>query len=144
MTMIFMGEYNCKIDSKGRITFPAKLREQLEGQNFVITRGLDKCIDLFPMDKWNEKMKKLENIKTTDIKQRTYVRFLLSAATELDFDAQGRINIPQSLKTYSELEKEVVVIGQNGRMEIWSKSRWDSFMSDSLENIADIAQELDL
>ena len=133
-----------KIDSKGRITFPAKLREQLEGQNFVITRGLDKCIDLFPMDKWNEKMKKLENIKTTDIKQRTYVRFLLSAATELDFDAQGRINIPQSLKTYSELEKEVVVIGQNGRMEIWSKSRWDSFMSDSLENIADIAQELDL
>ena len=144
MTMRFMGEYNCKIDSKGRITFPAKLREQLEGQNFVITRGLDKCIDLFPMDKWNEKMKKLENIKTTDIKQRTYVRFLLSAATELDFDAQGRINIPQSLKTYSELEKEVVVIGQNGRMEIWSKSRWDSFMSDSLENIADIAQELDL
>ncbi|AKC95416.1 division/cell wall cluster transcriptional repressor MraZ [Sneathia sp. DSM 16631] len=142
--MLFMGEYNCKIDSKGRITFPAKLREQLEGQNFVITRGLDKCIDLFPMDKWNEKMKKLENIKTTDIKQRTYVRFLLSAATELDFDAQGRINIPQSLKTYSELEKEVVVIGQNGRMEIWSKSRWDSFMSDSLENIADIAQELDL
>lgn len=76
MTMLFMGEYNCKIDSKGRITFPAKLREQLEGQNFVITRGLDKCIDLFPMDKWNEKMKKLENIKTTDIKQRTYVRFL--------------------------------------------------------------------
>ena len=144
MTMLFMGEYNCKIDSKGRITFPAKLREQLEGQNFVITRGLDKCIDLFPMDKWNEKMKKLENIKTTDIKQRTYVRFLFSAATELDFDAQGRINIPQSLKTYSELEKEVVVIGQNGRMEIWSKSRWDSFMSDSLENIADIAQELDL
>lgn len=144
MTMLFMGEYNCKIDSKGRITFPAKLREQLEGQNFVITRGLDKCIDLFPIDKWNEKMKKLENIKTTDIKQRTYVRFLLSAATELDFDAQGRINIPQSLKTYSELEKEVVVIGQNGRMEIWSKSRWDSFMSDSLENIADIAQELDL
>ncbi|MFG5919506.1 division/cell wall cluster transcriptional repressor MraZ [Sneathia vaginalis] len=144
MTMLFMGEYNCKIDSKGRITFPAKLREQLEGQNFVITRGLDKCIDLFPMDKWNEKMKKLENIKTTDIKQRTYVRFLLSAATELDFDAQGRINIPQSLKIYSELEKEVVVIGQNGRMEIWSKSRWDSFMSDSLENIADIAQELDL
>lgn len=144
MTMLFMGEYNCKIDSKGRITFPAKLREQLEGKNFVITRGLDKCIDLFPMDKWNEKMKKLENIKTTDIKQRTYVRFLLSAATELDFDAQGRINIPQSLKTYSELEKEVVVIGQNGRMEIWSKSRWDSFMSDSLENIADIAQELDL
>lgn len=144
MMMLFMGEYNCKIDSKGRITFPAKLREQLEGQNFVITRGLDKCIDLFPMDKWNEKMKKLENIKTTDIKQRTYVRFLLSAATELDFDAQGRINIPQSLKTYSELEKEVVVIGQNGRMEIWSKSRWDSFMSDSLENIADIAQELDL
>lgn len=144
MTMLFMGEYNCKIDSKGRITFPAKLREQLEGQNFVITRGLDKCIDLFPMDKWNEKMKKLENIKTTDIKQRTYVRFLLSAATELDFDAQGRINIPQSLKTYSELEKEVVVIGQNGRMEIWSKSRWNSFMSDSLENIADIAQELDL
>lgn len=144
MTMLFMGEYNCKIDSKGRITFPAKLREQLEGQNFVITRGLDKCIDLFPMDKWNEKMKKLENIKTTDIKQRTYVRFLLSAATELDFDAQGRINIPQSLKTYSELEKEVVVIGQNGRMEIWSKSRWDSFMSDSLKNIADIAQELDL
>ena len=144
MTMLFMGEYNCKIDSKGRITFPAKLREQLEGQNFVITRGLDKCIDLFPMDKWNEKMKKLENIKTTDIKQRTYVRFLLSADTELDFDAQVRINIPQSLKTYSELEKEVVVIGQNGRMEIWSKSRWDSFMSDSLENIADIAQELDL
>lgn len=141
---MFMGEFNCKIDNKGRITLPSKFREQLENTTFVITRGLDNCIDLYPMDRWNEKMKILEAIKTTNKNQRTYARFLLSAATELEFDSQGRINIPQSLKTYSKIEKEVVVTGSNDKIEIWSKAVWDEFILGSLENIDDIVKDIDL
>ncbi len=141
---MFMGEFNCKIDNKGRITLPSKFREQLVGTTFVITRGLDNCIDLFPINRWNEKMKMLENIKTTDKSQRIYARFIVSAATELEFDSQGRINIPLSLKTYSKIEKDVVVAGSNDKIEIWSKDVWDAFMSESIENIDDIVKDLNL
>lgn len=141
---MFMGEFNCKIDSKGRITLPSKFREQLDGTTFVITRGLDNCIDLFPINRWNEKMKMLENIKTTDKNQRIYARFIVSAATELECDSQGRINIPISLKTYSKIEKNVVVAGSNDKIEIWSKDVWDTFMLESIENIDDIVKDLNL
>lgn len=140
--MMFMGEYSCKSDSKGRITMPSKFREQLT-KAFVITRGLDGCIDLYPMETWDKKMQELEKIKVTNENQRKYSRFVLSAATELEFDGQGRINIPSSLLNHSGIKKEVVVTGSNDRIEIWAKDKWDKFISETSENIEDIVNDID-
>lgn len=140
---MFIGEFSCKIDSKGRMTLPSKFREQLDS-TFVVARGLDYCIDLYPMSIWEEKLKVLKNIKVTDKKQRTYARLILSAATEVDFDGQGRINLPQSLISYSQIKKEVIVTGFNDKIEIWSKEIWDKFIEDSLEDIDSIVNDLDI
>lgn len=138
---MFIGEFNCKMDAKGRITFPAKFREQLT-DNFVITRGLDNCINLFTLEKWGEQTKQIENMKYTNKNQRAYSRFILSAATELNFDTQGRINIPQSLIEYSKLEKEIVVTGNIDRIEIWSKDVWNKYLEENLDNIEELADEI--
>lgn len=138
---MFIGEFNCKMDAKGRITFPAKFREQLT-DNFVITRGLDNCINLFTLEKWGEQTKQIENMKYTNKNQRAYSRFILSAATELNFDTQGRINIPQSLIDYSKLEKEIVVTGNIDRIEIWSKDVWNKYLEENLDNIEELADEI--
>ncbi|WP_068269046.1 division/cell wall cluster transcriptional repressor MraZ [Caviibacter abscessus] len=138
---MFIGEFNCKMDSKGRITFPAKFREQLT-DNFVITRGLDNCINLFTLEKWNEQTKQIENMKYTNKNHRAYSRFILSAATELNFDTQGRINIPQSLIEYSKLEKEIIVTGNIDRIEIWSKDVWNKYLEENLENIEELADDI--
>lgn len=139
---VFSGEFNCKIDNKGRITLPSKLREHLEGTTFVITRGLDKCIDLYPMEQWNEKTKLLATLKTTNKNHRAYMHFILSAATELEFDAQGRINIPQSLKSHATLVKDVVVIGNMNKIEIWSKDVWDEYIKVSIDKMGEITEDI--
>ena len=130
------------MDTKGRITFPSKLREQLT-DGFVITRGLDNCVDLFTLEKWKEQLSKLEKINFTKDVHRKYSRFLLSAATELQFDSQGRINIPQALIEHSKMVKDIVVTGNNDRIEIWSKDVWDKYLSDNLENINELVNEID-
>lgn len=139
---MFMGQYNCKLDSKGRLTMPSKFREQLT-KTFIITRGLDHNINLYPMEVWEEKMKSLQNLKETNTNQRKYARFILSAAVEVECDAQGRINLPKSLIDYTQIEKDAIVTGINSRIEIWSKENWDKTMESDLENMADIANELD-
>lgn len=130
------------MDTKGRITFPSKFREQLT-DGFIITRGLDNCVDLFTLEKWKEQLAKLEKINFTKDVHRKYSRFLLSAATELQFDAQGRINIPQALIEHSKMVKDIVVTGNNDRIEIWSKDVWDKYLSDNLENINELVNEID-
>lgn len=137
---MFMGEYHQKIDDKGRLTIPSKLRYEL-GEIFVITRGLDNCLFIYPKDEWNlviNKYKELPNTKDA----RNFMRFFLSGATEVSFDKQGRINIPVPLIKYSDLLKECVVIGVNERLEIWSKENWEGFIEDNEENLSDIADKL--
>lgn len=140
---MFIGEFNCKIDNKGRVTVPSKFREQLNG-TFVISRGLDSCLSVYPLEIWKEKLEKLKHIKETVKDHRVYTRFILSGASELEFDAQGRINIPQSLIAYSKIAKEVVITGNNDKIEIWSKEIWDDYINSSLENIDDIVNDLDI
>ena len=140
---MFSGEYNCKIDSKGRITLPSKLRDQLEGTTFFITRGLERCIDLFTEEVWNEKIKKLSKLSMTNPKQRAYLRIFLSAATELTFDSQGRISIPKALKEYANMKKEITVTGINDRIEIWDTETWGVYLGESVLNYVEIAASLE-
>lgn len=137
---MFMGEYHHNIDDKNRLTIPAKVRYEL-GEKFIITRGLDKCLFIYPQKEWNNiiaKYKELPNTKDA----RNFMRFFLSGATECEFDKQGRINIPSPLSKYAELEKDCVIIGVNDRLEVWSKDAWESFIVDNEDSLSDIADNL--
>ena len=137
---MFMGEYRHTLDEKGRIIIPSKLRNDL-GENFIITRGLDNCLFIYPKDEWVnviEKYKQLPNTKDA----RNFMRFLLSGATTLEVDKSGRINIPTPLMNFASLKKDCVIIGVNERLEIWSSENWEKFVSDNEASFSDIADNL--
>lgn len=135
-----MGEYHHSVDDKGRLTIPSKLRYEL-GENFVVTRGLDGCLFVYPKKEWQDIIVKYRELPNTR-DARKFMRFFLSGATECDFDKQGRINIPTPLVTYAEILKECVIIGVNDRLEIWAKERWNAFMEENEESFSDIADNL--
>ncbi len=137
---MFMGEYHHTIDDKGRLTIPSKIRYEL-GETFVVTRGLDGCLFVYPKNVWDNivrKYQELPNVKDA----RNFMRFFLSGATDTQFDKQGRINIASPLIKYAELQKDCVVIGVGDRLEIWSEERWNSFIDENEDNLSDIADNL--
>lgn len=137
---MFMGEYHYSMDDKGRLTIPAKLRYDL-GEKFIVTRGLDNCLFIYPMNEWNtviSKYKELPNTKDA----RNFMRFFLSGATVCEFDKQGRISIQAPLLNYAKLNKDCVIIGVNERLEIWAKDMWDAFIKQNEDQLSDIADNL--
>lgn len=138
--IMFMGEYHHTIDEKGRITIPSKLRMEL-GEEFIITKGLDGCLFVYPKEEWNnvaQKYKELPNTRDA----RNYLRFFLSGAIEACFDKQGRVNITPPLIKHANLVKDCIIIGVNERLEIWSKDNFEQFLSDNEDTISDIADKL--
>ena len=138
---MFMGEYHHNIDEKGRLIMPSKFRYDL-GENFIVTRGIDSCLFVYPKETWNKLTSKLNELSFTKKDVRSFQRFFLSAATLSEFDKQGRINIPTPLADYASLTKECVVIGVNDRIEIWSKENFDKFLNGNIDNISEIAENL--
>jgi len=137
---MFMGEYHHTIDEKGRLTLPSKVREQL-GYDFVVTRGLDHCLFVYPKNGWTEIINKYQSLPNTK-DARNFMRFFLSGATEVNLDKQGRINIATPLISYASLEKECIIIGVNDHLEIWSEELWNCFMDENEENFTEIADNL--
>jgi MraZ protein len=138
---MFMGEYNHSLDTKGRLIIPSKFREEL-GDQFIITRGLDGCLFVYPMSEWNILESKLKGLPLTKADARAFVRFFFSGATECEIDKQGRIIIPANLRTYAQIEKEVVVIGVSNRVEIWSSKFWNDFMVSAESSYEEIAEKI--
>ena len=137
---MFMGEYHHTIDEKGRLIIPSKVRIDL-GDDFIMTRGLDGCLVIYPKTEWNEIITKYRSLPNTK-DARNFMRFLLSGATICEFDKQGRINIPTPLVQYADLKKDCIIIGVSERLEIWSRERWDNFMSENESQFSDIAEHL--
>lgn len=131
---VLIGEYPHNIDSKGRIIVPSKLRESL-GDKFVVTKGLDNCLFVYPIIRWESIVEKLKTLPWTNSDVRRFARFFTSSACECEIDSQGRILIPPNLRNYAGLEKQIVSIGVVDRVEIWSKDRWESYNND--ENFVD-------
>jgi len=123
---MFIGEYNHALDSKNRMIVPAKFREGLGGK-FIITKGLDGCLYVYPMEEWNKLEEKLKTLPLTNKDARAFVRFFFSGASEVEIDKQGRALIPQNLIEYANIEKEIVSIGVSNRIEIWSKDKWNEY-----------------
>ena len=138
---MFIGEYHHNIDDKSRLIIPSKYRSEL-GEQFIITRGLDKCIFIYSMNEWNNIINKLKSLSFTKKDARNFMRFFLSGATVCEFDKQGRINITSPLVHYANLKHECVIIGVNERLEIWSKESFDKFMETNEEEFSIISEHL--
>lgn len=141
---MFMSEYNHSIDAKGRVIVPAKFREAL-GEEFVVTKGLDGCLFVFPNDEWKAFEEKLKSLPMSNKDARQFVRFFLAGAATVEVDKQGRILLPNGLREFAYLEKDVVVVGVGNRVEIWDKNRWnESTTYDDMDEIADHMSNLGL
>lgn len=130
---MLLGEFRHNVDVKGRVSVPSKFRGDL-GQSFVVTKGLDNCLFAYSKDEWEVLEGKLKALPMTNHDARSFMRFFFSGATECEVDKQGRINIPQNLRDYANIEKDVVIVGVSTRAEIWSSNKWDNYNdSDSLD-----------
>lgn len=139
---MFMGEYSHTIDPKGRLIIPSKFREQL-GDEFVLTKGLDGCLSIYPMDEWGQFEEQLRSLPLTNKNARTFSRFFVAGATSCELDKQGRILVPGTLREFASLEKDVVLTGNINRIEIWSKQKWSENSNyDDMDAIAEGLQDL--
>ncbi len=138
--IMFMGEYHHTIDDKGRLTIPSKIRYEL-GEEFIITRGLDGCLFIYPKETWNNIIKKYETLPNVK-NARNFMRFFLSGAEANEFDKQGRVNIPSPLIKYAGINKDCVIIGVGNRVEVWSAEKWDSFITENEDSFSEIADSL--
>ncbi|MDR0287527.1 MAG: division/cell wall cluster transcriptional repressor MraZ [Clostridiales bacterium] len=131
--MGFFGQYSNSIDAKGRIIVPLKLRENL-GEKFMITKGFDGCVYLMTNDSFEKLTQNLENASLTEKAARDISRYFYGGAAEGEFDAQGRINIPPSLREYAGLKKDLVTMGTGHRIEIWDKENFKAYSEDNLNS----------
>ncbi|NLL81593.1 MAG: division/cell wall cluster transcriptional repressor MraZ [Tissierellia bacterium] len=141
---MFIGEHQHSIDDKGRLIIPSKFREDL-GYEFIMTKGLDNCLFVYPKSEWQMVEEKLKTLPLTNRDARAFIRFFFAGASECTLDKQGRVLVPANLREHSKLEKEAVIIGVSTRMEIWSKEEWDAYNSDdnlSYDSIAEKMAEL--
>lgn len=138
---MFKGQYSNNIDVKGRMILPAKFRTKL-GEQLVVSRGLDGCLSVYPMEKWHEIETKLTSLPTTKKKARDYARLILAFAADLDCDSKGRINIPENLIQIATLDKKCIVIGVGDHLEIWDEAKWNDYNASVEESFEDIAEDL--
>lgn len=138
---MLLGEYRHNVDVKGRVSVPSKFRDDL-GQSFVVTKGLDNCLFMYSKAEWETFEEKLKQLPLTNADARTFIRFFFAGATEVEVDKQGRINIPQVLRDYAGIKKDVVIAGVATRAEIWDSVAWDKYTSSEALNVSNIASQM--
>ncbi|MEI2712782.1 MAG: division/cell wall cluster transcriptional repressor MraZ [Nocardioides sp.] len=138
---MFVGTYTPKLDDKGRLVLPAKFREPLEG-GLMVARGQEHCVQLYPMAQFHDHVAKLRAASLSDPATRSYVRLLGSGAFDQVPDKQGRISVPQLLRTWASLDKEVVAIGSLDRVEIWDPALWEEYLAQEESSFAELNQEI--
>ena len=138
---MFMGSSNNSIDEKNRMIVPSKMRADL-GARCILTKGLDKCLYIYATEDWDKQMEKIARLPESDPKVRAFIRHFCANACECEFDKQGRIIIPQELKAYAGIEKDLVTMGAMSKIEIWSREVWTAPDNDSKMEREDFAQAL--
>ena len=138
---MFLGEYQHALDDKGRVVLPRKFRDDLE-KGCVITKGQENCIYVFTPERWEEEVAKVSKLPRTDRRARKYSRSFFAGASDQKPDRQGRIAIPENLRAYASLEKEVAVVGVADYVEIWSKSAWENAAAEADELYSGIEEVL--
>lgn len=137
--LMFWGEHKHQIDAKNRLRIPAKLKAEL-GDKFIITKGPSGCLSAFPLKTMENMFEKLQNVPLSDIAAQRSVRMLFSSASEVENDEQGRFLLPQNLKEFAKIEKNVVITGVGTRIDIWSEDRWNEY--NSYDNFDEVLEGL--
>ncbi len=138
---MLLGEYQHTLDEKKRIFLPTRLKEGL-GENFIITRGLEECLFLFPLPEWDLFIQKIQSLSITREKARTFSRLFFSGAQDGQLDKQGRLVIPSPLLEYSGIKKELILLGVNNRAEIWAKETWQQYFQERMKDFTQTAEDL--
>ena len=138
---MLIGEYTHNLDPKKRLSIPAKFRKEL-GDGAVLTRGLDGCLWLFPSHQWAALAEKVSALPMAQADSRSFARLLLSGASEVEFDGLGRILIPEYLKAYAALKRQVVVTGVHTRLELWDAAAWTVYKKKLEQHSDEIARKL--
>ena len=138
---MFLGEYKHVIDIKGRVAVPAKFRSKLTS-GAIITRGLDRCLFVFDTREWEKLAGKLTALPIAQANSRAFVRLMLSGASDVDIDSQGRILVPDYLRKYAGIAKQVVIAGVYNRIEIWDGVAWNNYKTKTEAESDEIAEKL--
>jgi MraZ protein len=142
----FLGEYEATLDTKGRFLLPAGFKKQLTeeaGNQFVINRGFEKCLTLYPMKSWEPIFSEIGKLNDFDPKVREFRRYFLNGATVLEMDSAGRLLVPPNLKEHAGLEKDIVLVAAMNKIEIWDKDKYQKFFeSFSPEAFSTLAQQV--
>ncbi len=138
---MFVGEYQHSLDPKGRVILPAKFRDALS-DGLVMTRGFENCIFIFSQTEWPKVEDKFRSLAMLKKQARMLTRFFFSGSSQEVPDKQGRVMVPKNLREHAELGKDIVIIGVTNRLEIWSKSNWETYSSAAKDSYEDIAEEL--
>lgn len=138
---LLLGTYSPKIDAKGRMALPAKMRGQLGG-GLVMARGQERCVYLLPQTEFRRIAMQIQRTSMGNKAARDYLRVFLSGAESQEPDKQGRVLVPPMLREYADLGDDIVVIGVGTRAEVWNRQAWDSYLSQQEEGYADIADDV--
>ena len=138
---MFIGEYKHTIDEKGRLAVPVKFRAQLSG-GAVVTRGLDNCLFLYTEEEWKNLAERLAKLPIGKANSRAFARLMLAGAMDVSLDKQGRVILPDYLRKYAAVGKNVVVARLYNRLEIWDEAKWEEYKSGTESSSGDIAEQL--
>jgi len=138
---MLIGEYIYTIDTKKRIAIPAKMRGAL-GKKAIITTGLDNCLVIYPLKEWQKLTQKLESLPSGKVDARGLTRIMLSGAVDVELDKLGRILIPDYLKNYANLKKNVAILGLSNRIELWDEKRWKDYKLRTEKGVGEMAAQL--
>jgi MraZ protein len=141
----FIGEFDCKLDAKGRLMLPSGLRKQLDPaaqERFVLNRGFEKCLVLYPKNEWEGISSEVNKLNQYVKKNREFIRYFYRGASELELDNTGRLLLPKRLLDYAGAEKEVVLFAYSNRIEVWDKKTYEGLLTDEPDDFADLALSL--
>jgi len=138
---VLIGEYNHTLDPKRRLMIPARLRKDL-GERVILTKGLDQCLFIYPMQEWERLTAKLSQLPMGQANTRGFVRSFLAGAVEAEFDSLGRVLIPEYLRQFAGLKQKAVVAGVHTRLEVWDEERWGAYKTELEKNTDMIAEKL--
>ncbi|MBU2494408.1 MAG: division/cell wall cluster transcriptional repressor MraZ [Bacteroidetes bacterium] len=143
---MFIGSFKYSVDSKGRVSIPAKLRKYLTPEandTFILTRGTAQCIDVYPMDNWKDlAANKLNQLNSFDSKEAMFIRMFLQEAAEDKLDSQSRLLIPKNLIEYAGIEKEIFILGAVKKIEFWNPDNYEKYLKENVHSYEQIANEV--
>ena len=141
----FLGEFDCKLDTKGRMMIPSGLKKQLSPEaqeKFVLNRGFEKCLVLYPFNEWQKISNEINALNLYNKKNRDFVRYFYRGATELTLDNVNRLLLPKRLLDYASIERDAILFAYSNRIEVWSKELYDTLLTDEPENFSQLAEDV--